>query len=546
MPHLRWILLSAGALCVIAAVLCAPAAYRRAKILRAHALIENAARLPDDPATAAGTLQKALLLAPADAPTQRAVARFLTERRNPHALRFWMALVESEAGTTGDHVELVRVAMATGNLELAGEHLPLLMKGSEQETPEILFRAAQWHAAAGRLDDAITCARRAADDNAEGALLLAKLLVATGAPDVASPRLLEISSHPDATGLQALLLLASQPAGTLSAEALQTAIERLENHPLANEDQRLLAWDWRLSAGITTRQALLEQAARAQATASPARRLALARWVNRNGEPEAALQFISGEPLALEVVLLRLDALANLGRWADVDTVVMQTPQLDAVRRSLYGIRAALALGEDDLAASRRRDLFSALRIADAADVLYAAQYADRSGWHEEAVRSYRQLTRLPSGAGEGHRGLIRLAEATGSTREVRDQVRELVESAPGSVEGRNDLDYLNLLLGEPAPIEDIRNRSDKHPALLACRTTLALAHLRNGDAHAASRLYDNVAIVWETAPPGAQAVFAATLSASGDAERGREVASRIDLSRLKPEEIAIIHSLRD
>jgi hypothetical protein len=227
-----------------------------------------------------------------------------------------------------------------------------------------------------------------------------------------------------------------------------------------------------------------------------------------------------------------------------VDTLLAGTPPLDAVRRSVYRIRAAIELGQDDALGDRWRDLFRALRFGDASEVLYAAQYAERCGWREAAARGYRQLTRMPAAASDGYAGLIRLAETSGSTQELGDVVREWVESSPGSIEGRNDLDYLNLLLGEKGSVEGSRRRFDEHPALLACRTTLALACLRNGEPHAAGKLYEDAGIDWSTAQPGWQAVFAATLAACGESERARAVARGIDSAHLKPEERALIAPL--
>ena len=177
------------------------------------------------------------------------------------------------------------------------------------------------------------------------------------------------------------------------------------------------------------------------------------------------------------------------------------------------------------------------------------AQYAERLGLRDDAAKAYRML-KGTNGAERVERagwlGLILLAEQSGDTRKLRDQLREFVGRFPGEFEPQNDLAYLDLLLNENiAPsLESAAQRVKRFPDVLAYRTTLALAHLRNGDAAAARRVYGGIETDWSTAQPGWHAVYAAVLAASGEQALAGSHAREIHIARLKAEERVLIAGL--
>ena len=142
--------------------------------------------------------------------------------------------------------------------------------------------------------------------------------------------------------------------------------------------------------------------------------------------------------------------------------------------------------------------------------------------------------------------GLILLAEQSGDTRKLRDQMKEFAERFPNDFEVQNDRAYLDLLLGEnvPAALETAGQLAQRFPEILAYRTTLALAHLRNRDAAAAGRVYRWIATDWSAARPGWRAVYTAVLAATGEQTLATTHAREIDGSLLKPEERALIAGL--
>ena len=80
-----------------------------------------------------------------------------------------------------------------------------------------------------------------------------------------------------------------------------------------------------------------------------------------------------------------------------------------------------------------------------------------------------------------------------------------------------------------------------KLPLMPAFRTTLALAYLRQNQEGKAAELYEKVALNWENSLPGWQAVYVAVLGANGDVDQARNLAPKVPVDRLKPEELLLI-----
>ena len=60
---------------------------------------------------------------------------------------------------------------------------------------------------------------------------------------------------------------------------------------------------------------------------------------------------------------------------------------------------------------------------AEPKTLLYVAQYAERLGMRDDAAKAYRMLTGMTDAERAGWLGLIHLAEQSGDTRNLRDQL---------------------------------------------------------------------------------------------------------------------------
>ena len=544
-------------------------AYRAVKTWRANRLIANAEQqiAKGKWTDAYPSLHAANLLAPDDAQNIRVIARLLGEHSDPQALTFLEKLIASSDGTPQDRIDLIRLALRSGQFTAVQEHLIVLLNDPRTACRfDVLFLASDWHGCSGDRSKAVGFARQAvakagdARQTAEGKLLLARLLLqplheTAAAPDArqqaeAKQYLWEVARQPDRVGLEALLLFSDTCKAAASPDEARQLGECLGRHPLAGDEHRLLGLTWKLRCDPEHREQILTDAISTARNGGPGHVAAIGRWLIQQQESRRVLAFIS---LAAarenkDLFLIYVDALADLGRWQDLQVLLAGKAPLpiDPTIRNLYEVRTALALGREEEARQRWNDVRKSMRNADPKTVLYVAQYAERLGQRDDAAKAYRLLTGMSGAERAGHLGLILQTEQSGDTRKLRDQLKEFVGRFPGEFEPQNDLAYLDLLLNENiAPsLESAAQRVKRFPDVLAYRTTLALAHLRNGDAAAARRVYREVETDWSTAQPGWHAVYAAVLAASGEQALASSHAREIHIARLKTEERALIAGL--
>jgi hypothetical protein len=335
-----------------------------------------------------------------------------------------------------------------------------------------------------------------------------------------------------------------------SPEDARQISERLGRHPLAIDEHRLLGLTWKLRADPDHREPILTGAIFAFRNGGPERLVAIGRWLIQQREPRRAITLI---PLAAarenkDLFLIYVDALADLGRWQDLQVLLAGKAPLpiDPTIRNLYEVRTALAMGREEESRHHWADVRQSMRNADPKTVLYVAQYAEQLGMREDAAKAYRLLTGIAGAERAGYLGLILLTEQSGDTRKLRDQVKEFTGRFPSEFDPQNDLAYLDLLLNEnvTSSLGSAAQRVQRFPDLLAYRTTLALAHLRNGDAASARKVYGGIATDWSTAKPGWRAVYAAVLAASGEDALARTHAGEIQIGRLRTEERELIAGL--
>ena len=534
-------------------------AYRAVKTWRASRLLARAEQqvAKGEWHDAYHSLRAANSLAPENARITRATARLLGAGGDPQALTFLEALIESPDGLPQDRIDLIRLALRLDQLTAVQKHL-LVLLGEPQTAHrfDVLLLASEWHGRCGDRSRALGFARealsQARDDgqNAGAKLLLAQLLLQSSQQAEAKRHLWDLAGRTDRAGLDALLLLSEVCKAEPSPDEARHIGELLGRHPLAGDEQRLLGLTWKLRSEPEHREQILTEAISAFRNGGPERLAVIGRWLVQQQESRRVVGLI---PLATargnkDLFLIYVDALADLGRWQDLQILLAGKAPLpiDPTIRNLYEVRTALALGREEESRQHWSDVRQSMRNADPKTILYVAQYAERLGNRDEAAKAYRLLTATTGAERPGYFGLIRLTEQSGNTRELRDLVKKFAGWFPNECELQNDLAYLDLLLNENvAPARERAVQLVKSfPELLAYRTTLALAHLRSGDAAAARTIYREVGTDWSAAKPGWRAVHAAVLAASGEQALACAQSRAIDIGQLRAEEQALIADL--
>ena len=536
-----------GVLLIAAAVLAKPS-YRLVKGWRAERLAgeaEAAMRLQTWPA-ASQKAQAAYQLDPMNPRVIRVVAQLYSIAGHPNSLTFWENLRATGKATSEDRRELIRAGLRLGKAAAVRDEMFRLANAQPIEVANLRL-AAEFFGMTGDRTNALIYARALVEreKNPESELVLARALIAGGgAAEISQARaaLIRLSESTNAVGLEAHTLLGR--AGLLSDDQLPRVIDGILKHPAARLPHRLLAEELRLRLRPQERAVVVQAFTREFAKAPVTNRLEVARWLNRQKEFERTLELLPAPDalLSRDAFHVRMDALAALGRWKEVQKELSEDGvPVETVLKELFLARAARELKQLAEADAHWRRV--QLELAGQPEaIIYVAEYAEQIGETEGARKAYERLAGLPEYADRAFAGLIRLAEASGGTRTLREIMRDLSARHPDDPAPANDFAYLSLLLEERVETskESAQKLYDSHPNVLAYRVTLALAHLRLDEKEKAREVLD-VNVDWVQVRPGWQAINAAVRGANGQKELARALGRQIPLARLKAEERALI-----
>ena len=480
---------------------------------------------------------------------------------------FWNKVESARALTRDEQRDYAQALLAAGDLDAADHHLGKAWPAGEASTPADEELAMKLAFRRDRRGEAVDLARRLLADRAATArqrLNAALVLITAG--DKASPsdawaeirRLAEDPASPES--LDALLLMAqragSAPGAEASTEAGQGAfpsrselIERIEAHPQAGIQPRLLALDLRMAEDPKRRAEWIQSAVdRFAGTKDDADLASLARWLYAHGEFTRVLDVLPPARAADDRALFfqRLDALAALERWAEIRQVIESHPiNIDPVVEQMYLARCAQQLGEPKVRDARWE---AALHAAgtDPDKLLPLGTYAQKNGNLETALAAFRAAVQTAPESGPANEALLGALEAAGRTREERAVIATLAERRPQDPAVRNDAAYLDALLGENerAALDTAKQLVRTDPASLPHRTTLALAELRAGNNLAALDAFQGVDTAHAAMSPRQRAVLAAVLWATSYDQAARDAVRDLPLDRLLPEERALVQPI--
>jgi hypothetical protein len=579
---LKWWRSVRGVLASLALVLAVVAAwkgkamYGAAKVWRAEGLIARAeaAEFRGDEAAAQENLRKAGALLLRHPLMLRAVARHKARSYDPACLELFEALGKAQAATAGDWVDFTRVALRHGLVDrIERGFQELRAYPTLADSPVVLRLRAEGLAIGGHWSEALAAARRAvanlaAQPGADERLFLARLLLRL--PPSAAPEreanigeaialLGQVALRPDRVGTEALEELSALPRNPAAVVALPTSeigawISAAAANPFTNEDLRVNLWTLRLATDTPQRAAILADFCQHFGAAPLPARLAAVRWLNQRGEfarareMSAAVKGTSGDWF-----MAYLDAVAGLGDWEEVlREVESEAPvPLPAAVRRLFRLRAKIVLGQKPDVQFEWNMIHLALSPSDIPQEMYVAGYAEEIGFPQAAAQTYQQvlntLRPVTPGAPKAlvtqrlqcYLGLLRSSADTLPLAELSALMDRFAGEFPDLDEAQNDAAYLRLLMGQGAAADEAATRQllAKKPALLAYRTTAALASLRAQHFPEALALYDGWQIQWENAPERYRAVYAAVLEANGRADEAAKMRATIRSEALRAEE---------
>lgn len=542
----RRVIVAAG---VFAAVLVsAKPAYHWIKARRADALSAEAERLVQQEklGEAAVDYRAALKLDPFGYRSLRGAARLATKLRRAEAVPLWEQVAASPRATASDREEYAGALVHAGMFPAAQKVIDDLLRADP--STRALRLASDYSELTGNGDRAVEYARLAAkrapgDDGAQARL--AQVLAASA----------KLAERKEARDILWKLVTESATAKTAAVQALARApelttpelsrlLEIVRSRSPFGVSDALLAGDLDRRLHPENAAAIYNDIA-ARWTHDVAARVGVAQWLNGHGQAERVLEFAPADSQDKELLLARLDALATLKRWSEIDEALAR-PDVGFDPTIIESFRARAAQEQQaTLDAEVHWSKAIAAAGTDAQKLQFVANFAEQSGATEAALRAFDQLARAPEYTLNALAGQQRLAAKTRDVNAARNLAEKALALQSSDPDAQNRLLYYNLLLERDVDENAAKAKAlaAKFPNRLEFRVTAALGCLRQHNAAGALGQFSGPPIDWEKTPPAWRAVYAASLMANEQAERAEEIIKSISVERLASEEAALVKS---
>ena len=527
-------------------------AYRWFKGQRAErfAAAGNAFVAADKWNDAAVQYRVALHLDPSNYHGLSGAARLASKAERPEALELWQKVLALPQCTIRDREDYAELLIKTNRLNLAEKAIdPLLKDNPDTKALQLAARYARKIGDNVKAGEYLRIAsKRAPDDDAPRFQLAEVLAQSTDAADQAEARkiLWELAARPNVYKKAAVEALGAAPELTTD-ERKRLLQELMALTPKTAKDD-LLAADMRVQLQPDEAARIYREEVERWRNGQSQELLDLARWLNAHQQPELVLSTFPVERTLEDnqLLLARLDALATLQRWNDIDGVLNRTDvTLDPSVIESFRARTALERNAN-LDAEVHWNHAISLAASDPYKLRFVANFAEQSRATAAALKAYEQLARFPEHADFAYRGTQRVSQRSGDTAAERAAMSKISARAPEDPNAADQLAYLSLLLGEDVDqnFAVAKKLAEQYPNRLSYRVTTALGYLRQHDpASAMAQFKGPVSIDWKRTLPAWRAVYAAALLASDRNDEARDIIATISRNRLNPQERELIES---
>ncbi len=535
-----------AAVLLVGVMLAAKPAYHWFKARRADALSAEAERLVQQGqlGEAAVNYRAALKLDPFGYHSLRGAALLATKLHHAEALALWEQVAASSGATAEDREDYAAALLRAGMFAPAQKVIDELLRGNP--STHALELASQYSEITGNPARALEYARLAAkrapaDDSAQARL--AQILAGSAKPEErkeAREILWKLVDSGGRTKVAAVQALSRAPE--LSAGELGKLLDIVRSHSPRTVADALLAADIELRLHPENAATIYNDVV-AKWTREQETRLSVAQWLNAHGQAERVLKLAPLDSGNRELLLARLDALATLKRWGEIE---------EALARPHLGFDPAIIEAFRARAAQEQRATLDAefhwSKAIDAAandpqKLQFVANFAEQSGATEAALRAFDQLARAPEYALVALAGQQRLAAKTRDITAARNLAEKQLALQSNDPDAQNRLLYYNLLLERDIDQSAAKAKelASKFPNRLEFRVTAALGSLRQHDAARALAQFNGPPIDWTKTPPAWRAIYAAVLMQNEQTARAAGLLQAIPRNQLSPEEAMLI-----
>ena len=490
----------------------------------------------------------ALQLEPNNYHALSGAARLASQADRPEAIELWQKVIELRKSTPQDREDYAELLIKTNRLALAEKLLDPLLKNNPDT--RALRLASRYSAKIGETDKALEfmriAAKRAPDDAATR-FQLAELLAQSSDPaEQAEARkiLWDLAGKSNAYKQVAVEALAAAPQ--LTADEQTRLVRELAEFNAKTIKDDLLAADLSFQLHPDNAAHIYQEEIDRWRNGKIEDLIQLARWLNIHQQAELVLSSFPIERAFEDnqLLLTRLDAMAILQRWNDIDELLTQ-PEVTLDPSVIESFHARTAQERNaPLDAEVHWSHAISLAGSDPFKLRFVANFAEQSRATAIALKAYEQLARFPEQADLAYRGIERVGQRSGDLSAQRTAMAKINARTPEDPNAADQLAYLNLLLGEDVNknFATAKKLADQYPNRLSYRITLALGYLRQHNAADALAQFNGpVPIDWKQTLPGWRAVYAAALLGTDRSDEAKKIIATIPRDRLNPQEQALI-----
>jgi len=477
-------------------------------------------------------------------------ARLASQADRPEAIELWQKVIEKRKSTLQDREDYAELLIKNNRLALAEKILdPLLKSNPDTRTLRLASRySVKMGEDAKALDFMRIASKRAPDDDATRFQLAELLAQSTDPSEQAEARkiLWDLAGKSNTYKQVAVEALAAAPR--LTGDEQMRLVQELADLSSKTIKDDLLAADLKLQLHPDDAAHIYKEMINRWQSGTNEDLIQLARWLNIHQQPELVLSSFPIERAFEDnqLLLTRLDAMAILQRWNDIDEVLGQTEvTLDPSVIESFHARTAQERNST-LDAELHWNHAISLAEGDPFKLRFVANFAEQSHASAVALKAYEQLARFPEQADLAYRGIQRVGQKSGDISAQRTAMAKINARTPEDPNAADRLAYLNLLLGEDVDknLVSAKKLAAQFPNRLSYRVTAALGYLRQHNAAAALAEFNAPApIDWKQTLPAWRAVYAAALFGTDKTEEARKVIATIPLDRLNSQERALIES---
>lgn len=546
--RVRWWILAL----VILVVLVAGGAlgYQWLKVRRANKFADagNSLRQAKKLNEAAIQYRVALQLDPDNYKALSGAARLASEADRPEAIELWQKVVELRKATPEDRQDYADLLIKNNRLSMAERILgPMLKRNPDTRTLRLASRySAKIGENAKALEFMRIASKRAPNDDATR-FQLADLLAQSKEPAEQSEArkiLWDLAGKSNSYKQVAVEALAAAPQ--LTGDEQKRLVQELADiNPKTSKDD-FLAADLRLQLYPDEAAHIFQEMVDRWRGGSTEDLIQLARWLNIHQQPELVLSSYPVERAFEDnqLLLTRLDAMAILQRWNDIDEILGQTEvTLDPSVIESFHARTAQERNAT-LDAEVHWSHAISLAASDPFKLRFVANFAEQSHATAIAMKAYEQLARFPEQADLAYRGLQRVSLRSGDIAAQRSAMAKITARTPDDPNAADQLVYLDLLLGENVEknLATAKKLAEQYPNRLSYRVTVALGYLRQHNAAAALEQFNApVPIDWKQTLPAWRAVYAASLLGTDKNDEAKKIIESIPRDQLNAQELELI-----